>query len=408
MDKKATCTEDGSESIHCSVCGVIDETTVRAIPAKGHHDWNEGYTVDKQPTYTEEGSKSIHCSACGVIKEGSKVTIPKLPKPVSLLTVSGISAKTYTGKALTQAVVLKDGSKTLVSGTDYKLSYKNNTNAGTATVTITGTGSYTGSASKSFKISPCSMSNSRIAVSGISAKTYTGKELTQAAVVKDGSKTLVSGTDYKVSYKNNINAGTATVTITGIGNYTGSVNKTFKINKAANAVTASDFTRSYSAKAQAITLGAKATGGTLAYKSSNTKVTVSTAGKVTLPKKFTGTVKITVTAGNSNYKTATKTITIKVPAKTNLSKVTSPSAGKMKITWNQNTAVTGYQIQYGLKSSFSGAMKATISKNSTVSRTIKSLKKGKKYYVRIRSFKTVSGKKYYSAWSAKKAVTIKK
>ena len=135
---------------------------------------------------------------------------------------------------------------------------------------------------------------------------------------------------------------------------------------------------------------------------------MDSTGKVTPPAKFTGTVKITITAGNSNYKTATKTITIKVPAKTNLSKVTSTSAGKMKITWNQNTAVTGYQIQYGLKSSFSGAMKATISKNSTVSRTIKSLNKGKKYYVRIRSFKTVSGKKYYSAWSAKKAVTIKK
>ena len=191
-------------------------------------------------------------------------------------------------------------------------------------------------------------------------------------VVKDGTTTLKSGTDYTVSYKNNINAGTATVTITGIGNYTGSVNKTFTIRKAANAVTASNLTRSYSAKAQTITIGAKATGGTLAYKPSNAKVKVTSAGKVTFPAKFTGTVKITVTAGNSNYKTATKTITIKVPAKTNLSKVTSTSAGKMKITWNQNTAVTGYQIQYGQKSSFSGAMKATISKNSTVSRTINS------------------------------------
>ena len=135
---------------------------------------------------------------------------------------------------------------------------------------------------------------------------------------------------------------------------------------------------------------------------------MDSTGKVTPPTKFTGTVKITITADNSNYNTATKTITITVPDKTTLSMVTSPSAGKMKIVWKKNTTVTGYQIQYGLKSSFSGAKKATISKKSTVSKTIKSLKKGKKYYVRIRSFKTVGGKKYYSAWNAKKSVTIKK
>ena len=247
-----------------------------------------------------------------------------------------------------------------------------------------------------------------LTITGITDKTYTGKALTQAVVVQDEDKTLVSGTDYKLSYKNNTNAGTATVTITGIGNYTDSVNKTFTIKKAANKITASNFTRSYSANAQTITLGAKATGGTLKYKSSNTKVKVTSAGKVTIPAKFTGTVKITITAGNSNYNTATKTVTITVPSKTTLSSVSSPSAGKMKVTWKKNTAVTGYQIQYSLKSSFASPKTVTVSKNTQTSTTISSLTKGKKYYVRIRSFKTVSGKKYYSAWSASKATTIKK
>ena len=246
-----------------------------------------------------------------------------------------------------------------------------------------------------------------LTISGIANKTYNGKAQTQAVVVKDGTTTLKSGTDYTVFYKNNINAGTATVTITGIGNYTGTVNKTFTIRKAANAVTASGFTRSYSAKAQAITLGAKAKGGKLTYKPSNTKVKVTSAGKVTLPAKFTGTVKIKITAGNKNYKTAAKTISITVPSKTKLSSATSPSAGKMKVKWKKNTKVNGYQIQYSLKSNFKNARKVTIKKNKTTSKQIKGLRKGKLYYVRIRSFKTVNGKKFYSAWSAKKAVTIK-
>ena len=71
---------------------------------------------------------------------------------------------------------------------------------------------------------------SDMAISGITEKAYTGKTLSQAVVIKDGSYTLVKGTDYTVSYKNNKNIGKATLTIKGKGDYTGSVTKTFKIN----------------------------------------------------------------------------------------------------------------------------------------------------------------------------------
>ena len=245
-------------------------------------------------------------------------------------------------------------------------------------------------------------------VTGISNKTYTGKACTQSLTVTLNSDKLAKGTDYTVSYKNNINVGTAMVTITGIGKYTGKVTKTFKITQAANKITGSNYTRSYSTKAQTLTLNAKATGGKLTYKSNKSAVKVTSKGKVTIAAKFSGTATITVTAGNSNYKTVTKKIYVVVPTKTTLSSVKSPAAGKMKITWKKNTAVTGYQIQYSLKSSFASPKTKTISKNSQIATTISSLAKGKKYYVRIRSFKTVSGKKYYSAWSAAKATTIKK
>ena len=115
VDKEATCTEEGSKSIHCSVCNAIDESTVTVIPKADHtygdwkvtkeatctedgtkekvcevcedkvtevipatgHKWNEEYTVDKEASCTEEGSKSIHCSVCNAVKEGSSRTIAK-------------------------------------------------------------------------------------------------------------------------------------------------------------------------------------------------------------------------------------------------------------------------------------------------------------------------------------------
>ena len=79
----------------------------------------------------------------------------------------------------------------------------------------------------------------------------------------------------------------------------------------------------------------------------------------------------------------------------------------MTIRWGKNAKATGYQIQYSLKSSFSGKKIVKIAKKTTVKKTVAKLTKGKTYYVRIRSVKKVSGRTYYSAWSAKKKVKVK-
>ena len=73
-------------------------------------------------------------------------------KEISKTTVSGIKDKTYTGKAITQSIVIKDGNTVLKNGTDYIIKYTNNINVGTAKITATGKGNYKGSASKTFKI----------------------------------------------------------------------------------------------------------------------------------------------------------------------------------------------------------------------------------------------------------------
>lgn len=145
--------------------------------------------------------------------------------------------------------------------------------------------------------------------------TYNGKAKTPAVIVSYNGKTLTEGTDYTTAFSGNINAGTATVTITGAGNHTGTASATFTIKKATNKITLkkSTYTLKYSAKkAQTITLKPKAKAGKLTYSSNNKKVKVTKNGKVTIAKKFSGKAIITIKATDKNYKTATKKVVINV------------------------------------------------------------------------------------------------
>jgi uncharacterized repeat protein (TIGR02543 family) len=146
--------------------------------------------------------------------------------------------------------VVKSGADSLCLYKDYVVTYTDNTAVGKATMTITGINDYTGSKSVSFNITGTAFnaknisfakpeSNTKTDDDAAFAKsmTYTGKALTQNGVeLKDKDKTLVLGTDYTISYKNNVKKGTATMTFTGRpeAGYTGSFKKTFKITEATN------------------------------------------------------------------------------------------------------------------------------------------------------------------------------
>ncbi|MBR3241115.1 MAG: S8 family serine peptidase [Parasporobacterium sp.] len=247
--------------------------------------------------------------------------------------VLSASSFTYNGKAQKPVVKTIAGQK-LQEGTDYKVTYTNNKNVGTATVTITGKGNYTGTTKTSFTIQPVSIGAATLEYQ---SKAYTGKALKPAAAVKakvDGKvKTLKAGTDYNITYTNNKNVGTATVTITGKGNYKGTLTRNFKITKAANnisKVAPASKTLKYSAlKNQAQAFKIKATdkfGATMTYamdsKTSKTVkkyITISRAGKVKVKKgtpKGTYTVKVKVTAsGTKNYTAKTVTKSLKIVVK---------------------------------------------------------------------------------------------
>jgi hypothetical protein len=124
--------------------------------------------------------------------------------------------------------------------------------------------------------------------------------------------------------------------------------------------------------------------------------------------KNVGSYKVTIKFKGNYSGTVTKTFKIN-PKGTTISKLTATSKG-FKATWKkQATQTTGYQIQYSTDKNFKKNNKTvTVSKNSTTSKTISKLTAKKKYYVRIRTYKTVSNTKYYSSWSKSTTVTTKK
>ena len=133
------------------------------------------------------------------------------------ITIAAIADHTYTGSAIEPEVTVTDGETTLTLGTDYTIGYSANVNVGTATATIIGKGNYSGEKAATFTIIPKAVTNDDITVT-IPSQSWTGSAIEPAVTVKDRETTLTLGTDYEVAYSNNVNAGTATATITGMGN----------------------------------------------------------------------------------------------------------------------------------------------------------------------------------------------
>lgn len=150
-------------------------------------------------------------------------------RDISDTTIGSIPNQTYTGNSISALPVITYNGATLTKGTDYTLTYSNNVNVGTGTVTITGKGNFKGTTSKTFSISARAMSDTSVA--NISSQTYTGNVISPLPTITYNNKTLKKDTDYTLSYSDNINAGTATITITGKGNFTGMTSMTFIITQ---------------------------------------------------------------------------------------------------------------------------------------------------------------------------------
>ena len=247
-------------------------------------------------------------------------------------------------------------------------------------------------------LSRISISKASVTLS-TSTYAYDGKAKTPSVTVKVNGKTLKKDTDYTVSYSNNTKVGTATLKITGKGNYTGSVSKTYSIKNNFKKATVSGIsTKAFTGKNITQSITVKYNGKTL---KNGTDYTVSYSSN-----KNIGTATVKITGKGSYTGTITKTFKIN-PAKQEIQKLTAKSKAFF-VDWAQKGSATGYEIQYATNSKFASAKKVTITNNKTDTKTISKLSGKKKYYVRVRSYTTVKGTKYYGAWSASKSVTTKK
>ena len=393
-----TCTAGGYTLHKCSVCGTSykDSTT----KATGHSYGNS--VVTKQPTCTSEGTAIKTCTKCNA------TVTEKLP-------AKGHTAVTDKGYPATCTTAGKtDGSHCSVCNTVIKVQTVINATGHKSSGWIVDKAASIGV--KGSKHRECTICKkvletaeipalSRISISkasvtlSTSTYAYDGKAKKPGVTVKLNGKTLKNGTDYTVSYSNNIKVGTAKVTITGKGNYTGSVSKTYSIKNNFKKATVSGIsTKAFTGKNITQSITVKYNGKTL-KKGTDYTVSYSSSKKI-----GTATVKI---AGKGSY-TGTITKTFKInPAKQEIQKLTAKSKAFF-VDWAQKGSATGYEIQYATNSKFTSAKKVTITNNKTDKTTVSKLSGKKKYYVRVRSYTTVKGTKYYGAWSASKSVTTKK
>lgn len=289
------------------------------------------------------------------------------PAKVSLKTAK--ISKTYVYNAKNQTPTIKVNGKTLVLGTDFKVTSGTLTHkaAGTYKVTITGKGKYTGKKTITYKISPKKVT----ATAKVSNVKYTGKAKAVKPVVKTKSgTTLKLGRDYTVSGNKHAGVGKYKITIKGKGNYSFTKTVYYRVQRSVSAVKASATSKTYTGKAQSATVAVKLNGKTL---KKGTDYTVSGDTKVTNAGKYKITIK-----GEGNY-TGKKTITytvkkakqsvVKASVNAETKKITvSGVKGKAKVTYSTNNnkvkisngkIVVGKNVKKGTKVTISVKVAST-------------------------------------------------
>lgn len=332
--------------------------------------------------------------------------------------VLNVASQTYTGKPIIPAVTLRLNGKTLCNGTDYTVTCTNNKDAGKATIKVTGKGKYVGTVSSTFSIHKAKQTLTVTPASVLKGKTAT------LSVKDDYGKLTFASSNQKVAtvtakgVVKGLKAGTVIITVKAAGD---------KNHEAATQkvkITVYAYATPSISKVENVNGGVKITAGKVSgaakyrffYKTGKgnwTKLADTTSTSFTWKKATNGTkYSFTVRCISKDGKTYTsdqnntgKTITY-VAAPT-LSSVKNTKAKTATVAWKKLTGITGFQIQYSTSKTFaSGNKTVTVKKAVATSQAITRLTKGKTYYFRIRSYKTVSGKAVYSGWSAAKALKI--
>lgn len=411
----------------------IDHT---AIENAGYQVWLAHYTTNTNYTgeykiwqYTSDGSIPGIANKrfdCNFMYSGSL--------PSSAPRIMPIPNQTYTGYEICPEVKLSYGDYILTEGVDYTTYYQNNVEIGTATVNVVGIGMFSGyiDLKASFNIVAQTVENMRC----------TSTSSKSANIEWDA---VYGATGYIVQILKNgkwTNAGTfadtnATVTGLAVGslnyihiaaytnvngkNYVGAYNKHITVSTALGPVNTrvSKYTNSY------ITLAwdkQTASNGYEIYSYDYTKKKYVLYKTITNGN--TGSYKITGLSSNKEYKFKIRAYKLVNGKKTygslgnwvlqytsvkkpTLKSATSPSTKRIKMTWSKVSGATGYQVMWSTYSDFSQNYLTKSVSSKYLSTTLTTAKSKKTYYVKVRAYRTISGKKVYSPWSSKKTLKTK-
>ena len=311
----------------------------------------------------------------------------------------------YDGTAKNPAVIYNG--ITLSENTDYTVKYSNNVDVGTVKATITGINDYSGIAVKEFKITPIKFDDKKVSVSlEKSSFVYNGQSITPVVYVAYNHNYLIQNTDFTATYSNNNAPGVATVKIKGIGNYSGSISKTYiilpekiaSVSIKKSSATSAVISWSAASKVSGYEIlkfdSAKNAYVHLAHVSNS-----QTSYKVSSLKNSTAyyyQVRAYKTVNDKNYygEAGNTVFTFIKPSKVKLKSVTL-SKTTLKVEWKKVNC-SGYEITYTTDRKFKKGLKKVKIKNpKTVKKTIKKLKKNKKYYVKVRAYTDYNGVRYY-------------
>lgn len=322
--------------------------------------------------------------------------------------VAPIPAMNYTGDAITPEMTVSHGGKILIKDTDYSLEYENNREVGMASVYVLGKGDYSGKITCNFDIMPVDMEN--VSVDEIPDKGYTGYAITPDPTITFNGITLMKGMDYTVSASDNLDIGEAKLVITGMGNFTGSINKTFNIVLAAPALKATASTYNSAKLSWNRVTGAngymisRATEKTGTYKVLKTIAGDSTVSYID-KSLSTGTVyyyniKAYRTKGDSqDYSPFSAAVSAKPVLKATTLNAKKAGSRKIKITWKKVAGASGYVITRATSKTGKYKKIKTITKGSTLTYTNTKLKARKTYYYKIKPYRKVNGVKVYGPLS---------
>ncbi len=350
--------------------------------------------------------------------------------------INKISSQAYTGSKIKPSVTVKYKNKVLEAGKDYYVTYKNNVNIGVATAVVTGIDDYE-------DFAPCNVAFS-IVPTKVTDLTLLSTS-TNSASVKWSKHSMASGYNVYVyrsgAWKLYSSTTSTEMTITGLSSATNypvrvaaykTVNDEKLVGKYSDKVYATTIPAktddiTYSSTASSITLNWSKQGNATGYQVEKYN---SSTKKYTLVKDVTpGTtysLKMYNLNANTGYKYRIRAYKVNHdgetiygaysnaytaytrPQKITMGKLTTPSSYAIKVNWTSTPGVTGYQVQWSTYSDFSANYK-TVNVTGENANTVKltTAQSNKKYYVRVRSYKTRNGVKKYSIWSDAKSITTK-